>query len=74
MIAKDADVAALTAAAEGAIAKLAPESQDFVTQIQAEKDAARPAGGAAAVADDHDRGVRSARGVGSRRPARTDAG
>lgn len=42
VIATDADVAALTAAAEGAITKLAPESQDFVTQIQAEKEALGP--------------------------------
>jgi TRAP-type C4-dicarboxylate transport system substrate-binding protein len=42
VIAKDADVAALTSAAAGAITKLAPESQDFVTQIQAEKDALGP--------------------------------
>jgi TRAP-type C4-dicarboxylate transport system substrate-binding protein len=42
VIAKDADVAALTAAAEGAITKLAPESQEFVTQLQAEKDSLGP--------------------------------
>jgi TRAP-type C4-dicarboxylate transport system substrate-binding protein len=42
VVASDADVAALTSAAEGAIANLAPESQDFVTQIQAEKEALGP--------------------------------
>ena len=40
--AKPADVEAMTKAAQGAIANLAPESQDFVTQIQAAKDAAGP--------------------------------
>jgi TRAP-type C4-dicarboxylate transport system substrate-binding protein len=42
VVAKDADVAALASAAEGAITQLAPESQEFVTQIQAEKDALGP--------------------------------
>jgi TRAP-type C4-dicarboxylate transport system substrate-binding protein len=37
-----ADIEGLTSAAEGAITKLAPESQEFVTQIQAVKDAAPP--------------------------------
>jgi TRAP-type C4-dicarboxylate transport system substrate-binding protein len=40
--AKPADIEGLTSAAEGAITKLAPESQEFVTQIQAAKDAAPP--------------------------------
>lgn len=40
--AKDADIAAMKTAAEGAISNLAPESQDFVKQIQADKDAAGP--------------------------------
>jgi TRAP-type C4-dicarboxylate transport system substrate-binding protein len=38
--AKPADIEAMTTAAEGAVANLAPESQEFVTQIQAAKDAA----------------------------------
>jgi TRAP-type transport system periplasmic protein len=38
--AKPADIEAMTTAAQSAIANLAPESQDFVTQIQAAKDAA----------------------------------
>ena len=42
VIATDADVAALTAAGQSAIANLDSESQDFVTQIQAEKDALGP--------------------------------
>jgi TRAP-type C4-dicarboxylate transport system substrate-binding protein len=40
--AKDADVAALAKAAQSSIAKLAPESQDFVKQIQATKDEMGP--------------------------------
>jgi TRAP-type C4-dicarboxylate transport system substrate-binding protein len=40
--AKDADIAAMQKAAQGAIANLAPESQDFVKQIQSAKDAAGP--------------------------------
>jgi TRAP-type C4-dicarboxylate transport system substrate-binding protein len=40
--AKPADVEAITAAAESAVANLAPETQEFVTQIQAAKDAAGP--------------------------------
>lgn len=40
--AKDADVAALSEAAQSSIAQLAPESQEFVTQIQATKDEMGP--------------------------------
>jgi TRAP-type C4-dicarboxylate transport system substrate-binding protein len=40
--AKPADVEAISAAAESAVANLAPETQEFVTQIQAAKDAAPP--------------------------------
>jgi TRAP-type C4-dicarboxylate transport system substrate-binding protein len=40
--ATDADLAAFAKASQTAVGKLAPESQDFVTQIQAEKDALGP--------------------------------
>jgi TRAP-type C4-dicarboxylate transport system substrate-binding protein len=40
--ATEADYAAMQTAAEGAVSNLAPDSQDFVTQIQAAKDAAGP--------------------------------
>lgn len=40
--ATEADLAAMTKAAEGAIANLAPESQDLVEQIRAAKEAAGP--------------------------------
>ena len=59
--ATQADITALTNASAGAVTALAPESQDFAKQIEAE-DLPRAAGGAAAVAHDQDRGVHAAPG------------
>ena len=68
----DAEKADLAKAGATAVSQLAPESQAFVKQIQALKDATPPPAAAAAAAHHQDRGLRPPPGSGSRRsPART---
>ena len=56
----DAQKAQLAKAGATAVSQLAPESQDFVTQIQALKDATPPPPAAAALPHHEDRGVQGA--------------